>query len=688
VLGEEVDEPEEIPERETTRVPAVLSRAQKGILTSAASTRLTLVIGPPGTGKSYTIAATAVDHLSRGESVIIACRNQQALSVIAGMIETLLGPNQCVIHGGERQRHRQLKSSLEHMLQGIRSRLRRGPMDSRDGSQATDGQLASLDTRLARLERALFKHLQDEVLWGRLATERGGGLTRRAIRGWQRWWLERRLRNRPEAWKRILQYEHSLREFNDLTRQLLVTRIQERVESSLRTHRRDLTKFLQSLRSRSSTRQEKLFSQVDPKILFGTFPIWLTTIPDASKIVPLKAEVFDVAIFDEATQCDIASCLPILQRAKRAVVVGDPNQLRHVSFLSNERQHRLAQHYGLDEEQQQRLRFRQKSFLDLVNESVTTQDHVHFLDEHFRSMPQIIRFSNRKFYGNSLSVMRRKPRTAGLRCVFPVFVASGKKVGGANRVEAERLVDDLQRQVVEQADLPGTACQSMGVLSPFRDQVDLISQLLEQRLPLDAFQRHQLQVGTAHAFQGDERDVMFVSLSVDAGVHHASLRFLNHPNLFNVAITRARHKQYVFYSIPPEQLPMGSLLREYLESIQGDLKVDNQPRRNVVDEFLCAVKTELESCGCHTWPSYELAGLRVDLVVEMNGRTLGVDLVGYPGLYEEAIDLERYRILQRAGFPLFPLPYSRWCGDRNACLDAIVSLLESGDTIQVERDAP
>ena len=70
---------------------------------------------------------------------------------------------------------------------------------------------------------------------------------------------------------------------------------------------------------------------------------------------------------------------------------------------------------------------------------------------------QII-FSNRKFYGDSLSIMRLKPQTAGLRCVHPVYIAKGKKTGGANPTEAKGLVAELQRHVEEQADLPQSAC--------------------------------------------------------------------------------------------------------------------------------------------------------------------------------------------------------------------------------------
>ena len=217
-------------------------------------------------------------------------------------------------------------------------------------------------------------------------------------------------------------------------------------------HRHDLSKFLRALKARSDVKQEKLFSDISLDVLFGTFPVWLVTLADVSSVLPLKAGLFDLAIIDEATQCDVASCLPVLQRARRAVIVGDPNQLRHVSFLSDQRQHAIAERNELDGTQQQRFQYRQKSVLDLLSETLPTQEHVLFLDEHFRSMPQIIAFSNREFYAGALKVMTQRPETAELRCVELRLVPAGQKEHGVNRREARALVDEV---VGRNGDRPG-----------------------------------------------------------------------------------------------------------------------------------------------------------------------------------------------------------------------------------------
>ncbi len=103
---------------EERRAPAVLSRAQTNVLGSAARHTLTLVNGPPGTGKSYTLAAVALEHLSRGESVLIAGRRQQPLTVVERKIEELLQAPSFVMRAGRRPRLRELKDNLQALLHG------------------------------------------------------------------------------------------------------------------------------------------------------------------------------------------------------------------------------------------------------------------------------------------------------------------------------------------------------------------------------------------------------------------------------------------------------------------------------------------------------------------------------------------------------------------------------------------
>lgn len=672
VLGASDTVPPPVARPSPTRVPVVLSKAQQAIVASAAREPLTMVVGPPGTGKSFTIAAVAVDHIGRGESVLVACQNDQAVGVVARMIDDLLGPNQCVIRGGKPQRVRELKQFLEQLLHGI-ERQQRADHGGRASDDA-DRRLATLADELQQLTGRFERYLANELEWGRLNTGEPRNLFRRLYRHWLLWRLAVRLSRQPDLWDFADEYERRLRDGNLQRRELLTQRIAAEVQRTLNEHRRDLAKFLRSIRTRSSTRQERLFAEIDPRLLFRTFPIWLTTIADAADLVPMETETFDVAIFDEATQCDMASCLPILQRARRAVVVGDPHQLRHVSFLADEKMRYLASEHRLTAGDSTKYHYRNKSLLDLADEHVASQRQVLFLNEHFRSMPPIIAFSNQHIYQGALSIMRLRPSTAAAQCLFGRHVADGRKQGSANPAEAAAVVDEVATLVASQTTLPDGKCQSIGILSPFRDQVDAIAEQLERRLSLEALNRHDLRVGTAHAFQGDERDVMVLSLVVDDETHPAALRFVNDDNLFNVSITRARDRQIVFYSCSVDRLPAGSLLRKYLESMQQPPAAP-AACRGPASGFQGEVRQALEQRAMRVWTDYAVAGVAVDLLVEQHGRTLGIDLVGSPGESGRAVDLERYRILQRAGLALLPLPYRLWLRDQNKCLQAIVERL-------------
>jgi superfamily I DNA and/or RNA helicase len=115
--------------------------------------------------------------------------------------------------------------------------------------------------------------------------------------------------------------------------------------------------------------------------------------------------LFDVAIIDEASQCDIASCFPILFRAKRAVIVGDDKQLPHLSFLEKAKEQSFLSQYEIPDKYQLMWRFRTNSMFDLANYYSTSPV---LLDEHFRSLYPIIEFSNREFYGSRLRIMTKK----------------------------------------------------------------------------------------------------------------------------------------------------------------------------------------------------------------------------------------------------------------------------------------
>lgn len=120
---------------------------------------------------------------------------------------------------------------------------------------------------------------------------------------------------------------------------ILKNKRREALKSLLRDEnkRRRLKVHAKSLVTNRKRLQTNILEEEDFRPLLEAFPCWCVTTYAVSDSLPLKPGMFDVAIIDEASQCDIASCFPILFRAKRAVIVGDDKQLPHLSFLEKQK---------------------------------------------------------------------------------------------------------------------------------------------------------------------------------------------------------------------------------------------------------------------------------------------------------------------------------------------------------------
>lgn len=661
------DEPASAPEPGlvVSRAPAVLSAAQERALRSSHRHGLTVVTGPPGTGKSYTLAALALDHVSRGRSVLVAARSEQALDVVTEKIGEISRGQAFVIQAGREGYQRKLRGFIEELLSGMHTPSHPTPAEIHHARNAVD----ALEQRLESLERQLRDRSGLEQRWGNrfFDTTWKGKLWRLVSSRHQ----NRLLQELPAYWQLLEEYGELLEARSRALSRYLKAQLQDRLQDLLRYRRSLLQRFEQALATRISSRQEQVFKHLNVEALVESLPLWTAPFHVIHRLFPLHRELFDLVIVDEATQCDLATCLPALQRAGKAVITGDPKQLRHISFLSRERQKALAFRAGLPPEVAERFDFRAKSLLDGFSEAVTRQEQVAFLDEHFRSTPTIIGFSNRRFYRGTLRVMTQTPSPRRDRSLHRLTVEGVRLEDGTNPAEAERAVRLVEEWVRREEEVPASAAHSLGVLSPFRGQVELLSAILQERLSLSALEKHRVLVGTPFAFQGEERDVMILSFVLDPAAPAGAFRYLERPDVMNVAVTRARSQQIVIDSLGRDLSAGGSLLREYLSYAASATPPVTEPSRIASDPFLEKVAVALGSRGFRTWPAFDVAGFVIDLVVEKGGKTLGIDLVGHPGEFAEAFELERCRMLKRAGLDIFPLPYSAWQRDLVTCLQAI-----------------
>lgn len=647
-------------------VPTVLSDSQKNVIKTVDKYHTSLVIGPPGTGKSYTIASLAIDFLSKGKSVLIASRTDQAVDVIHKKIEKDLGIEKVALRAGRSGYRKSLKTLLEGILyQPEAYFLRRA-----DEIKAIEEEIEILSTEEKKDIDQFLILVEKELRWGKFVADYGENAN-----------FFKRLKLRYIAWKNRLVTPHwrvtqkvleDSRRKVQLIKKLTQLAFKYRVDRALYRNREMFKAFYRSLSARNSSRQQEFFDKIDLKFLLETFPIWLVNMADIHDVFPLETEVFDLAIIDEATQCDIASSLPIFQRAKKVVVVGDPKQLRHVSFLSQSAQVGLLKKNNLsDLIDNPSFDYRHMSILDLVNERIESQDQVCFLNEHYRSTPELIRFSNDEFYQGKLRIMTNIPQEKAYQ-PLEIISTSGKRTKGVNELEAKEIIKTIREIVSEQNELDPPLAQTIGVLSPFRDQVDHLMDSLIRDLPLDVIQKHDIQCGTAYSFQGEERDIMLISLAIDDESHHSAVIHLNKPEVFNVSITRARSRQLLFKSFNTAKY-YDTYLGKYLAQIRPPkthLKKQQQVTR---DQFFEEVRERIEKLQYPYWVNLEVAGIFIDLVFKNGENCYGINLIGYPGQFVDALKIPDYEILARAGVQVFPLPYTFWQFEKERCFNELLA---------------
>ena len=439
-----------------------------------------------------------------------------------------------------------------------------------------------------------------------------------------------------------------------------------------------------SLVERKKNLQNRVLETEDFKPLLEAFPCWCVTTYSVSGSLPMKPGLFDVVIIDEASQCDIASCFPILYRAKKAVVVGDDKQLPHLSFLEKAKEQSFMSQYGINDKYQLMWRFRTNSMFDLAN---YYSMHPVLLDEHFRSLPPIINYSNKEFYGNRIKVMRRNDNS--LKALEAVVVSDGKVDFDATRnlPEIETLVKRLHEIIVEDErrsnagevtkERPwGDKPVSIGIISPFRAQVEQLKLSVSKVLSEHMMEKHQIEIGTAHTFQGDERDIMLISWAYANNSYPQSLVFLQKPNLFNVAITRARYQTINFISKNPRELPDGILksyfgfIEEY-ENRYSLISSDEFDENIYNNEFEKEIADTFRTLGHKVICGSEIAGLNVDLLVD---NKFVVECDGVEDKTTSKIsNMKKQSILERTGLKVNRISYREWQYSSKACIDRILN---------------
>jgi very-short-patch-repair endonuclease len=423
----------------------------------------------------------------------------------------------------------------------------------------------------------------------------------------------------------------------------------------------------------------------------GAVPAWIMPLQQVVQTIPALRDSFDVVIVDEASQAGMEA-LFLLWLAPRMIVVGDDKQCAPSAVSQGELQPIFDKLETYLPELPAYLRdaFTPKSSLfDLL---ATRFGSVIRLKEHFRCMPEIIDFSSRQFYADEPLVPLRQFGADRLDPLRVVRVDGAVTEGTATRLRNEAEAHAIVGQVLACIADPAYDDKTFGVVVlQGTGQVQLLSTLLLERIDPKEWDRRRLRVGTPPDFQGDERDVVFLSLVV--AERRSAVTSTEWQRRFNVAASRAKDQMWLFHSVSLDLLSPSDLRRSLLSymiappaNTAGEMLTDVTPdvaHRDFDSLFEQRVFLRIAERRYHVVPQVEVNGRRIDLVVSGAKGRLAVECDGdaWHGTPEQVQDdLDRERELKRAGWRFWRVRGSEFYFDPDA---ALASLWETLDRYEI-----
>jgi very-short-patch-repair endonuclease len=690
-------------------------------------TRIAVMQGPPGTGKSLTIANLVCHLVATGKKVLVSSQKDKALDVVDGLLQQLeLSELPMTLLRKDSDSKHQLRQRLdsiqkEKSSEETRSELEKGIRGHEESVQIHESSLNLLKESLIKEHETELADKAVKVASGRFAKLRAKWKRRRALRR-----AEKHSRTRSDKAGDLSRSARDLIRAQAL--RLLARAAEHRTSSASKLERNQLREFAKLLgRNQTSYKNFPIFDRLkaDPgrcNMLLGILPCWIMTPDDVARLFPCTPGLFDVVIVDEASQCDLPSMAPVLYRAKQAVIAGDSKQMQaqRFAFTAGQIASQAWAERGLDRFDPDR--WLDPTKIDLLQLASIRMDEEVFLDEHYRCLPPIIEFSNKRWYGERLRIMRDlddkrvgppDARTITLHKVDGKVTPDSQE----NPIEANALIDHLLQMLND----PGYAEASFGVICLFQEQMRLVHDLVAEKIPEELRSAHDLVVVNPDGFQGDEREVILYSLSFDAeGMTQAALSARQSERehiqgMLNVAFTRGRDELHVFHSADINQFALtsgGGAIRDWLEHCSshsckrpsGDQQLDVQIKK-AQSQFEVDLLAALSAAGVKVTAQYPTCGYLVDCVAELDGSRVAIECDGEVWHLDEhgqlkGEDVARQEVLERAGWRVIRVPYRSWREDSQGQVNRILESLGNetcqtnmvmpsagavGETLQVDR---
>jgi very-short-patch-repair endonuclease len=382
----------------------------------------------------------------------------------------------------------------------------------------------------------------------------------------------------------------------------------------------------------------------------GAIPAWIMPLYRVFETVSPEPEAFDVVIIDEASQTGPEGLI-IGYLGKQCIVVGDSEQIAPEAVgVDRSEVDTLAKKYleGIPFKDRYELDTSLFKLAEILYKSKIV------LREHFRCMPEIIQFSNELCYkATPLKPLRQYP-PGRLEPILVRHVKNGFREGSNASVQNRPEADALVETVVKMCSSREYAGKTIGVISLQAEaQAKYIEKKLMTRLNPADLESRRIVCGDAYAFQGDERDVILLSMVAAPNERIGRLNKEPDKRRFNVAASRAKDQVALFHTatlsdLHPECMRY-KLLEYYLNPIRQPYGVDLSKCESQFERDVCQA---IISKGYKVIPQYKVAEYRIDLVVEGTRSQLAVECDGdeWHGIEQYESDVVRQRILERCGW--------------------------------------
>lgn len=403
-------------------------------------------------------------------------------------------------------------------------------------------------------------------------------------------------------------------------------------------------------------------------------PAWIMPLSRVYEHLTPGGPKFDVIICDEASQADILA-LPLLYFGKKVIIVGDDKQTSPAAI-------------GVEAEEVQHL---MGATIDAVlpHASLYTLDtslydiaQMHFsgamLTEHFRSVPEIIGFCNQLSYDGRIRPLRE---SGALQPLVDCYLR-GRRTGKTNEEEARYIVALLAACLEEEA-YQGATFGAISLLGT--EQAKRIQELAAERIGITALEEHGFLAGGPAEFQGDERDIIFLSFVDARDEGEEALRLYGegkeagNRRRMNVAVSRARDQIFLVHSMKETDLKLGDLRRSLLAYAKEPRPEAAQGGEREETSLETAVSRALTARGFAVRKHFYVGAYPVDLAVASSSRRVAIACDGERWL-EGAAAKEKQRqeaVLERLGWHFLHVRGSAWYRDPEGALDRLVEELRA-----------